>query len=71
MTFGAEIIYAMVVLFLGRKIPFESLGRMMGADVRLNPNSATCQVCYLGQVTQLTWASVFPNKSYCGTYRSG
>lgn len=38
MTFGAQIIYAMVVLFPGRKIPFESLGGMMGADVGLNPN---------------------------------
>lgn len=71
MTIGAEIIYAMVVLLPGRKIPFESLGRMMEADVGLNLNSTACQVCYLKRVTQFTWSLVFSNKSSCGTYRSG
>lgn len=42
MAFDAESIYAMALLSPDRKLAFESLGRMMEADVDLNPNAATC-----------------------------
>lgn len=57
MAFDAESIYAMALLSPDRKLAFESLGRMMEADVDLNPNAATCQVCKLEQATQLPCTS--------------